>query len=182
MSLEPRKPTGKILTPLNLTNEIERRTKEREAGRGAELTAYEQSMRDLIAECTDLNVEDEKTDEVLSIEDASVLLGVSIQTLRNWDKQGKLTPASRTEGKHRRYLRSQITSIRQKQMDANDIHMFDLTPNKLREIFEKLLASFEPEEPINLTIRNDTADRQVRFIIDTTDGFSSVSKTFNMKD
>jgi hypothetical protein len=182
MSLEPRKPTGKILTPLNLTDEIERRAKEREAGQGAALTAEEQAMRDLISDCADLNVVADKTDEVLAIEDAALLLGVSIQTLRNWDKQGKLVPASRTEGKHRRYLRSQITSVRREQMSVKNTLLHDITPTQLRGIFDRLLSSFEPDEPVNLTIETDTLDRKVRFVIDSVDGLNSVSKTFNVED
>lgn len=40
--------------------------------------------------------------KLLSLEEAADLLGVSKQTLRNWDKNGKLK-AERTEGGQRRY-------------------------------------------------------------------------------
>jgi len=42
-----------------------------------------------------------------SIGDASKLLGVSIETLRNWDKLGVLVPI-KTVGKHRRYKQDDI--------------------------------------------------------------------------
>ena len=38
----------------------------------------------------------------LSRSDAAYLLGVSTDTLRRWEKEGKIT-SSRTEGGHRRY-------------------------------------------------------------------------------
>jgi putative resolvase len=39
----------------------------------------------------------------ISIKEASVLLGVSTQTLRRWERQGKLTAVVRTKGGQRRY-------------------------------------------------------------------------------
>ena len=39
----------------------------------------------------------------LSIQEAAKALGVSTQTLRRWEKQGKITPAHRTKGRQRRY-------------------------------------------------------------------------------
>ena len=38
----------------------------------------------------------------LNISEAAYLLGVSTDTLRRWEEEGKLTP-ERTEGGHRRY-------------------------------------------------------------------------------
>lgn len=46
-------------------------------------------------------------DRLLTIGEASKLLGVSITTLRRWDANGNLKPVN-TVGKHRRYLLSQI--------------------------------------------------------------------------
>lgn len=39
----------------------------------------------------------------LSIKEAASMLGVSTQTLRRWEKSGKLTPTVRTKGNQRRY-------------------------------------------------------------------------------
>jgi len=39
----------------------------------------------------------------LSIQDAAKYLGVTPQTLRRWERAGKIIPAYRTEGKQRRY-------------------------------------------------------------------------------
>jgi excisionase family DNA binding protein len=46
----------------------------------------------------------------LSIGQASKRLGVSIQTLRRWDTEGKLT-AERTPSGHRRYLASEVSTF-----------------------------------------------------------------------
>ncbi len=50
----------------------------------------------------------EKT--IISIGEAAIILGVHIDTLRNWDKQGFLVPIV-TPGKHRRYLLEDILKI-----------------------------------------------------------------------
>lgn len=48
--------------------------------------------------------------KLLSLEETADLLGVSKQTLRNWDKNGKLK-ADRTEGNQRRYNESTILKL-----------------------------------------------------------------------
>lgn len=47
-------------------------------------------------------------DNLLSIEKAAELLGVSTGTLRRWEREGKLMPDERTAGNQRRYLLSSI--------------------------------------------------------------------------
>lgn len=39
----------------------------------------------------------------ITIKEASSFLGVSTQTLRRWEREGKLAPATRTQGGQRRY-------------------------------------------------------------------------------
>jgi DNA-binding transcriptional MerR regulator len=39
----------------------------------------------------------------LSIGKASLILGVSISTLRAWERDGKIAPSFQTKGGHRRY-------------------------------------------------------------------------------
>lgn len=43
-----------------------------------------------------------------SIGEVAVLLGVSVVTLRRWEKAGRLAPACRTVGGHRRYAREAV--------------------------------------------------------------------------
>jgi excisionase family DNA binding protein len=47
---------------------------------------------------------------ILSISEAASLLGVSDETLRNWERDGKLTPFH-TEGGHRRYYKTDIEKL-----------------------------------------------------------------------
>jgi predicted site-specific integrase-resolvase len=47
----------------------------------------------------------------VSIGEAAIILGVSVVTLRRWDRSGKLKPVFRTFGNHRRYNLSEITKI-----------------------------------------------------------------------
>ncbi len=53
---------------------------------------------------------------LLSIGELASAIGVSIVTLRRWDKAGKLAPCLRTVGGHRRYLLSEVFAI----LGAND--------------------------------------------------------------
>lgn len=43
-----------------------------------------------------------------SIQDFALRIGVSVSTLRLWDKQGKLSPHHRTAGGHRVYSEKQV--------------------------------------------------------------------------
>jgi predicted site-specific integrase-resolvase len=47
----------------------------------------------------------------VSIGEAAIILGVSVVTLRRWDRSGKLKSVFRTFGNHRRYNLSEITKI-----------------------------------------------------------------------
>jgi len=51
-----------------------------------------------------------ENDQLISIGEASRLLGVCQDTLREWDKQSRLAPV-RTAGQHRRYRLSDIQRI-----------------------------------------------------------------------
>lgn len=45
---------------------------------------------------------------LLSIGEAASVLGVSVSTLRRWEKEGSLVADARTQGKHRRYLLTKL--------------------------------------------------------------------------
>jgi putative resolvase len=49
--------------------------------------------------------------DLIPIGQASKILGVSIQTLRNWEKTGKLLPDFISVGRTRRYSRRRLLSI-----------------------------------------------------------------------
>ncbi len=50
--------------------------------------------------------------KLLSIGQASKALGVTIQTLRNWDKKGLLKPDDMTKGGERRYKLETLKAIK----------------------------------------------------------------------
>lgn len=50
-------------------------------------------------------------DKLVSIRHAANLLGVTIQTIRNWDKQGLLKPDDITQGGQRRYKLQTLKNI-----------------------------------------------------------------------
>ena len=50
-------------------------------------------------------------DELISIGEAAKFLGVTEKTIRLWEVKGKIIPAERTEGGHRRYLASEIRKM-----------------------------------------------------------------------
>lgn len=58
-------------------------------------------------------------DKLISISKTADMLGVSIDTLRDWDEKGILI-AKRTNGKHRRYLLSDIEKIQGKQQEKRE--------------------------------------------------------------
>ena len=47
-------------------------------------------------------------EELITISEAAEILGISIDTLRRWDKSGKLSPVKTSEAGYRLYYRSQI--------------------------------------------------------------------------
>ena len=47
----------------------------------------------------------------MSIGQAACVLGVAVVTLRRWDKTGRLTPAWRTPGGHRRYSMDDLNAL-----------------------------------------------------------------------
>lgn len=57
----------------------------------------------------------------ISIKEASELHGVSPQTLRRWERQGKLAPAQRTRGGQRRYDASQFISQRPRNKTVEEL-------------------------------------------------------------
>jgi excisionase family DNA binding protein len=139
-------------------------------------------------ECKELFTEDweslleEDQDDLLTIEEAAALLGVSKQTLRNWEKEKKLIPSGRTAGNHRRYTQSQINTMRGKQMNTNDILLHGFQVAKLRDLVDRLLGNFEPDEMVNITVKQDHIERTVEITIDSANGMSCISKTFKMED
>ena len=74
---------------------------------------------------------------ILSISEAASLLGVSDETLRNWERDGKLTPFH-TEGGHRRYYKTDIERIIVKDQIKDSIPVSEL--EKIRDAIDKIIA------------------------------------------
>jgi excisionase family DNA binding protein len=74
---------------------------------------------------------------ILSISEAASLLGVSDETLRNWERDGKLTPFH-TEGGHRRYYKTDIEKIIVKDQIKDNIPVSEL--EKIKDAIEKIIA------------------------------------------
>lgn len=70
--------------------------------------------------------------EVISISDAARLVGVSDETLRNWEREGKFAPFY-TEGGHRRYYRSDIESF----MGYKNINATKVTVNLFSDEYKE---------------------------------------------
>lgn len=49
----------------------------------------------------------------ITIAEAASLLGVSVSTLRNWDRQGKLTPRRHPINGYRMYDRAEIERLKE---------------------------------------------------------------------
>tara|TARA_Y100000034_G_scaffold136776_1_gene215663 strand:- start:3316 stop:4029 length:714 start_codon:yes stop_codon:yes gene_type:complete len=109
----------------------------------------------------------ETEDEEVGVATAANLLGVSPQTLRNWEREGKIE-ASRTDGGHRRYRMSCINKMRQIQMAQNQI-IFSSTPGELMSYVESMLAVFDPLERVHITLTNDEIGKQTIVSIDAPD-------------
>ena len=60
-------------------------------------------------------------DKLISISQASELLGVNIMTLRRWINSGKIKYC-KTIGKHRRYLLSEILSLQGKEVENENLN------------------------------------------------------------
>ena len=58
-----------------------------------------------------------------SIGEFAKKIGVTIQTLRDWDKSGKLKPAYRSKGNHRYYSEDQLNEILQKRVSNSRINV-----------------------------------------------------------
>jgi putative resolvase len=53
-----------------------------------------------------------EADELLSVSKAAALLGVTAETLREWDNAGKRIRSTRTVGGHRRFRLGDVLALR----------------------------------------------------------------------
>ena len=82
-----------------------------------------------------------------SIGEFAKKIGVTIQTLREWDKSGKLKPEYRSKGNHRYYSDNQLNELLQKRSPKNRINVgyVRVSSNYQKEDLERqyeLIAEF----------------------------------------
>lgn len=139
------------------------------------------NCRELIDQCAAAEESMQAVDGLLTTAQAAKRLGVSEQTLRNWEETGQLIPSSKTPKGHRRYKESQITPLVKKQLGATEIVLPGIHTKKLRDLFETLMSNFG-DERISLIISQGVVDCKVRITIDSEDGLTTICKTFNIED
>jgi excisionase family DNA binding protein len=69
-------------------------------------------------------------EKLLGIKEVASILNVTKQTLRNWDKEAKLTPI-KTAGGHRRYKESDIKKL------LNEINIITISTKEIEEIISR---------------------------------------------
>ena len=142
-----------------------------------------QDCRELIEACDDLP---ESGNDFLTVGEAAVLLGVSEQTVRNWEANGRLH-AIRTEGGdngkgHRRFNRREVNELKKQEMGGSEIILPDFSVARIKSLIDQALANFDPAESVCVTIKQDALEKKVLFVIDSADGLTSIVKSFNMED
>ena len=134
-------------------------------------------LKDLLVMSDDLEQIEEP---LLTVDQVAEQLGVSSQTVRNWESSGKLVPDHRTEGGHRRYHQKQITDVKK---SHKEFELFlKIQPSQLLSTLEQVLSNFQEDENICVSIRHDGFNRKVHFTLDSEDGLCTLTKTFRMED
>lgn len=148
-------------------------------------TAESVETRALIDQCQLIEQQlGQEQPKMLTIDQAAERLGVSQQTLRNWERDGKIACTRTTGGQHghRRYREDHVNDLRRKQASMAEIILPMVTPTKLRALGEMLLGNFKPDEKVNLSISQGAIDNKVRIVIDSEDGLTTIVKTFNAQE
>ena len=78
-----------------------------------------------------------RLDDLLQIGDAATLKGVSINTLRRWEVDGKILPV-RTEGGHRRYRVSDLLKVENKELRHTVLYGRVSTPDKKEDLVRQI--------------------------------------------
>ena len=96
-----------------------------------------------------ISISSNENQMLMTISDVSKILGVTTQTLRKWDKSGKLIPV-RTIGGHRRYLKKDVDRVFTGMTDGN-VKVIELLGEALmytrdesiRQRIEKIVETLE---------------------------------------
>lgn len=161
-------------TPLNLEEAVK-------AMEGKPTTVAGQECKELLVELEDLDKLLTPKKATYNIEKAAQLLGISAQTLRNWDKSGRMK-ADRTEGKHRRYTESQIRELRRQMMTGSEFFIEGIAKETLISGLETLLILFEPKDKISFSVQHNALFDEVTITVSSEDGLTTTKKTFKVKE
>lgn len=146
--------------------------------KGETVTYSGQECRELINKSQGIAFEEK--DELLTSEDAAAVLGISSQTLRKWESTGKVIPAHKTAKGHRRYTKQQITEIKKQQMQDAEYLIPDINAAGIKDIVDTMLRCFDPLEELQISLRVDSVLRKFRITIDSADGLTSITRSFNI--
>lgn len=118
--------------------------------------------------------------KLVKINEAAKILGVTKQTLRNWEKAGRLK-STKTMGGHRRYSIGDLNEVRKLQMANEQILLHKVTLEYLQKnVLAHLAAGFKTDEEINITITKDDLMEKVRIVVESADGLRSNTYSFRM--
>src|SRR5438876_4618503 len=82
-----------------------------------------------------------KSNERISLTEAATLLGVSKETLRNWDRSGKLKPIRNPANNYRMYDRFEVTLVNENLTEIYHVNtQQSLSPSKQKPAQELALT------------------------------------------
>ncbi len=117
---------------------------------------------------------------LLTIEQVATQMGVTPQTVRNWEKSGKLVPADKTDKGHRRYTQDQVTAL--KRTESKFELVIEIKASDLLSRIQNAMANFSPDETVTVNIIKNEFNRKVYFIIDSEDGLNQFRHALKIED
>lgn len=138
-----------------------------------------EECKDLIKLADAAKMDDSENEELISIDTAAAMLGVSKQTVRNWEEKGRII-AERSTGNHRRYKKTAIFDFKKQQMGGFEFVISDITPTILLNYTKLFLSNFDLTENITITARQDSVNEKMILSIDSLDKLNTFTKSFNI--
>ena len=92
--------------------------------------------------------------KTISIGSVARLLGVSIETLRNWDRSGKLV-AIRSQSGQRRYAIDQIETFRENHNQVTAIVAHCIKVSDFKEAVNHVCEGFDDEDVVEVTFHKN---------------------------
>jgi excisionase family DNA binding protein len=118
---------------------------------------------------------------MLTIGQAATLLGVSIDTLRRWESQGKLVPV-RTDGNHRRYTEEHISKAREMMSAGKPEQIFAhcVRVSDFQTAVNKLCSRFGYDDVVTLVFGQHKGFPGVNIFMNTEHRFDSEGIPFDL--